>query len=170
MPLFKHLGDGYLYASIARKSGRAGVAPAASNASKMILIIIVITLLANLADLLLKLGANESAGTLDDPLSIFLSPWVWLGAVLGIGAMVTWVYVLGRHHISHAYPVFVGLGFLNITLIAWLYFKEEISLQRLAGTLLILAGIIAVHLQSGETAAPDGSEPVTAMSEPAAGD
>ena len=136
----------------------------------MILIIIVITLLANLADLLLKVGANDAGSSLSDPLSIFLSPWVWLGAVLGIGAMVAWVYILGRHHISHAYPVFVGLGFLNITLISWLYFREDISLQRLAGTALILAGIIAVHLQSGETDAPDGSAPNAAAPGPASGD
>ena len=114
----------------------------------MILIIIAITLLANLADYLLKRGAIEAGSSISDPLTIFFAPWIWMGAFLGIVAMASWVYVLGRHQISHAYPIFVGLGFVNITIISWLVLKENIGPQRIAGTLLILAGIIIVHLQS----------------------
>ncbi|MBI5871099.1 MAG: hypothetical protein HZB44_09170 [Actinobacteria bacterium] len=117
----------------------------------MILVIILITVLANLADLLLKIGANRAGESLGDPLAVFLTPWIWMGALLGIGAMGLWVYILGRHHISHAYPIFVGLGFLNITLASWLFLDEAISSRRLAGTGLILAGIVVVHLQSRET-------------------
>ncbi len=119
----------------------------------MILILIVITAVANLADVLLKVGANDAGGSLSDPLAIFLTPWIWIGAVLGIGAMAMWVYVLGRHHISHAYPVFVGLGFINVTLASWLYFHETIGARRLAGITLILAGIVVVHLLSRREAA-----------------
>jgi len=114
----------------------------------MIPIIIVITILANLADLSLKVGANHAGGTLSDPLAIFLTPWIWLGAVLGIAAMALWVYILGRHHISHAYPIFVGLGFVNIAMASWLYLHENISPMRMAGAALILVGIIIVHFQS----------------------
>lgn len=114
----------------------------------MILIIIAITLLANMADYMLKRGALDAGSSLADPLSVFLTPWIWIGAILGITAMASWVYVLGRHQISHAYPIFVGLGFVNITAISWLILKEDIGPQRLAGTVLILAGIVVVHLQS----------------------
>ncbi len=119
----------------------------------MILIIIVITIFANLADLCLKIGANRAGDALGDPLAIFLTPWIWLGAVLGIGSMALWIYILGRHHISHAYPIFVGLGFVNITLASWLFLHEEISSTRLAGIALILMGIVIVHFQSKEPAA-----------------
>lgn len=117
----------------------------------MILIIILITVLANLADLLLKIGANQAGDSLGDPLAVLLTPWIWLGALLGIGAMGLWVYILGRHHISHAYPIFVGLGFLNITLASRLFLDEAISARRLAGIGLIMAGIIVVHFQSRGT-------------------
>jgi len=124
----------------------------------MILIIIIITILANLADLLLKVGANEAGGFDAGLLAIFLTPWIWMGAVLGIGAMALWVYILGRHHISHAYPIFVGVGFVNITLASWLFLDEQIGPARLAGTFLILAGIVVVHLQSrGQSLAGPGS-------------
>jgi multidrug transporter EmrE-like cation transporter len=123
----------------------------------MILIIIFITILANLADLLLKVGASRAGDSIaSDPLAIFLTPWIWLGAVLGIGAMALWVYILGRHHISLAYPIFVGVGFLNITLASWLFLDEQISAQRLAGIGLILAGIVLVHFQArGQTPASE---------------
>jgi len=115
----------------------------------MILIIILITVMANIADLLLKVGASRAGDSIaSDPLAIFLTPWIWLGAVLGIGAMALWVYILGRHHISLAYPIFVGVGFLNITLASWLFLDEHISTQRLGGIGLILAGIVIVHFQA----------------------
>lgn len=135
----------------------------------MILVIILITVLANLADLLLKIGANRAGESLGDPLAVFLTPWIWIGALLGIGAMGLWVYILGRHHISHAYPIFVGLGFLNITLASWLFLDEAISSRRLAGTGLILAGIIVVHLQSrGTESGIPGTSPDTDSADPAA--
>lgn len=117
----------------------------------MILIIILITVLANLADLLLKIGANQAGDSVGDPLAILLTPWIWMGALLGICAMGLWVFILGRHHISHAYPIFVGLGFLNITLASWLFLDEAISIQRLFGTGLIMVGIVIVHFQSSGT-------------------
>lgn len=116
----------------------------------MILIIIIIAIFANLADLLLKVGANSAGDAVGNVFAIFLTPWIWMGAVLGIGAMSLWVYILGRHHISHAYPIFVGLGFVNITLASWLFLHEDISITRLAGTCCILAGIVVVHWQSKE--------------------
>ncbi len=125
----------------------------------MILIIIIITALANLADVMLKIGANHAGGSLSDPFAIFLTPWIWLGAILGISAMAMWVYVLGRHQISIAYPVFAGLGFVNVTLASWLYFHEQVSAPRLAGICLILAGIVLVHFQSHRQAAPDADAP-----------
>ena len=132
----------------------------------MILLLIIITALANLADVLLKIGANSAGNSLEDPLAIFLTPWIWLGGLLGISAMALWVYVLGRHHLSHAYPVFVGLGFINITLVAKFYLDEPIGATRLIGTGLILAGIVVVHLQSRgsvpATPAPTGVGEATA--------
>jgi multidrug transporter EmrE-like cation transporter len=129
----------------------------------MILIIIVITALANLADVLLKKGALEAGSSLSDPAAIFLTPWIWLGGLLGVTAMGLWVYILGRHHISHAYPIFVGLGFVNVTLASKFYFEESISPLRIAGIGLIMAGIVVVHfMSSGKAAGGPGARAGTA--------
>ncbi len=124
----------------------------------LILILIIITAFANLADILLKVGANHAGSTLGNPLAVLLTPWIWIGAVVGIGSMAMWIYVLARHHISHAYPIFVGLGFINVTLASWLYFHERIGTPRLIGITTILAGIIIVHLGSRPDGVHTGSE------------
>lgn len=114
----------------------------------MILIILAITALANAADVLLKIGASRAGENISDPLTLVTIPWIWLGGALGLLAMALWIYVLGRHHLSHAYPVFVGVSFLNISLASSLYLGESINLNRIAGISLILAGILIVHLCS----------------------
>jgi len=132
----------------------------------MILLIIVITLMANLADVLLKLGARDAGDAIGDPLVLLTIPWVWLGGIAGVAAMALWIYVLGRHHLSHAYPVFVGLSFLNITLAAVIFFGEEIGTRRLLGMALILAGILVVHFNSREKGSgKNDAAPATAPTE-----
>lgn len=114
----------------------------------MIFLIIVITVLASLADVCLKVGAGQTENLLANPLQLALIPWIWLGAFLGITAISLWIYVLSRHHISHAYPIFVGLTFLNITLASWIYLGEQIGGRRLAGIAIVLVGIVVVHTVS----------------------
>ena len=115
----------------------------------MILIIITITILASSADALLKIGATRAGGALTDHLSLVLIPWVWLGAGLGLAALALWVYILGRHHMSHAYPVFVGFSFLNISLASILFLGETLSGRRIAGVLLVLASISEIGRGAG---------------------
>ncbi|MHB1389970.1 MAG: DMT family transporter [Thermoleophilia bacterium] len=136
----------------------------------MILLIIIITLLANLADVLLKIGAGQAGDAIADPLALLLIPWVWLGALLGITAMALWIFVLGRHHLSHAYPIFVGMSLLNISLASGIYLDEAISWRRILGTALILAGIFAVHFSSRNDSVTDNyPAAATAISSKAAG-
>jgi multidrug transporter EmrE-like cation transporter len=120
----------------------------------MIFILIGITLMASTADVLLKVGASQAGEELANPLVLIQIPWIWLGAFLGIAAMALWVYVLSKHHISHAYPIFVGLTFLNISLAAGIYLGEDISIRRLSGTATVLVGIIMVHLYSKDITPP----------------
>lgn len=130
----------------------------------MILIIIIITLLANLADVLLKIGARQAGDGITDPMALVLIPWVWLGALLGITAMALWIYVLGRHHLSHAYPIFVGMSLLNISLASGIYLDEAIGWRRILGTAFILAGIFAVHFSSRNNSVAESPVAVAAAS------
>ncbi|EGL53322.1 hypothetical protein MAMP_00820 [Methylophaga aminisulfidivorans MP] len=55
--------------------------------------------------------------------------------------MVFWLYVLTRVDVSRAYP-FVGLGFIGTMLFAHFFLQEPITIQKLAGTLLIVSGVV----------------------------
>jgi multidrug transporter EmrE-like cation transporter len=100
------------------------------------------------AQLLLKMGVDssgaaakgESAGGL---IAMLMSPMVIGGlALYGFGAMV-WLFVLGRAPLSLAYP-FVGLGFIATAALGVFVLNEGISVQRIAGTLLIALGCVLV--------------------------
>lgn len=118
----------------------------------MIFLIIIITVLASLADVCLKVGAGQTENLLANPLQLVLIPWIWLGAFLGVSAISLWIYILSKHHISHAYPIFVGFTFLNITLASWIYLDEQIGGRRLAGIAIVLVGIVVVHAASSAQA------------------
>ena len=75
--------------------------------------------------------------------TVLLHPWVFLGLAMYGGAALVWLLVLSRIEVSLAYP-FVGLGFLVTMVLAWLFLGETVSVPRIAGTLLIAAGIVVL--------------------------
>jgi multidrug transporter EmrE-like cation transporter len=52
-----------------------------------------------------------------------------------------WLFVLARVDVSLAYP-FVGLGFILTMLLGWLIRGEILSVNRVAGTALIVMGVV----------------------------
>jgi multidrug transporter EmrE-like cation transporter len=52
-----------------------------------------------------------------------------------------WLFVLARVDVSLAYP-FVGLGFILTMLLGWGMRGEILSVHRVAGTALIVAGVV----------------------------
>jgi uncharacterized membrane protein len=72
-----------------------------------------------------------------------LSPTVMAGLLLYGASAVLWLLVLSRSQLSYAYP-FVSLGFVITTLFGWQILGESMSLARLLGTILIIAGVVLV--------------------------
>lgn len=83
------------------------------------------------------LGQGE---TVPAVLAIATSPGVIGGlALYGLGAMV-WLLVLARVPVSMAYA-FVALGFLLTMALGCLVLGEVLTLRKVAGTLLVAAGV-----------------------------
>jgi multidrug transporter EmrE-like cation transporter len=61
----------------------------------------------------------------------------------GIGALV-WFRILATQKLSTCYPLFVSVTYSVITLAAFSFLHERISLQKLVGLAAIVAGIIVV--------------------------
>ena len=74
---------------------------------------------------------------------VFLNPFVVGGLLLYFAAAMLWLLVLAKFEVSFAYP-FVALGFVITAVAGWLLFGEPMSLSRVAGTLLICAGVVLV--------------------------
>jgi multidrug transporter EmrE-like cation transporter len=103
------------------------------------------------AQLLLKLGMSVPAtrGAVEARewgallLQIATNPWVLGGLSLYFLSAVLWLLVLAKVQLSFAYP-FVGLGFIVTMLMGWWFMNDALGMQRIAGTLLITAGVVLV--------------------------
>jgi len=62
------------------------------------------------------------------------------GLGLYFASAAVWLLVLARIDVSLAYPM-VGLGFVVTMLLAWMIHDETLTLTKVAGTLLISAGV-----------------------------
>lgn len=112
------------------------------------LILLSVTLSA-LAQISLKIGmsspqvstalAGGGAGRI--ALSVVATPHILTGlACYGLG-MVVWLAVLAKVDVTMAYP-FVGLGFLVTLALGVLLLGETLTPVRLAGTLLVVLGVV----------------------------
>jgi undecaprenyl phosphate-alpha-L-ara4N flippase subunit ArnE len=98
-------------------------------------------------ELLLKKGATAYSSTSGIAGVIGVTPlasaWTWLGIIIYICSLLSWLYVLRTVPISIAFPlinavhVFVPVG-------SWLFLHEQISFRRWFGIGLILCGILAL--------------------------
>lgn len=82
-----------------------------------------------------------AANTLLFVLRSLADPWVlssYLSALLG---SVTWMAALTRFELSIAYP-FMSLAFVCVLLLGVLFFGESLTIGKVAGTLLVVAGLI----------------------------
>jgi drug/metabolite transporter (DMT)-like permease len=109
------------------------------------LIIVLVALLAAVAgQLFLKKAMESSHGAAG-----FRSRTVTIPFALGIGLMTTQFFLnlglLQRYDLSFIYP-FQGLSVIIITFVAALTLHEKLSLQLVAGSLLISLGVALVSL------------------------
>jgi len=76
-------------------------------------------------------------------LSMGLNPYVICGmAVYAIGT-VFWLVALSRVELSYAYP-FASLSYVVMLGAAWVLFKENLTVLRLAGTAVVCLGVLLV--------------------------
>lgn len=76
------------------------------------------------------------------------NPWVVVGLFIYVFGTVFWLSALSRVDLSFAYP-FASLSYIAMILGGWLLFSERIDLWRIAGSLVIMTGVILIS-QSGK--------------------
>ena len=69
------------------------------------------------------------------------SPWIWSVFVAAVLASMTWWAALSKLDLSYAYP-FMSLSFALVFVASAVLFREPLSANRIAGLVLIMAGVV----------------------------
>lgn len=75
--------------------------------------------------------------------ALLLNPWVVSGIVATFLAGVSWMLAMTKFEISYAYP-FVSLNYILVLAAGFLLFQEAMSMTKLAGSALVILGIIVI--------------------------
>jgi len=73
-------------------------------------------------------------------LTAVLYPQVLAGFLFFGVSLITWIMILSRVQLSYAYPM-LGLSKVMIVFLAFLFFAEPLTWQKLAGSSLVFAGL-----------------------------
>jgi small multidrug resistance pump len=90
----------------------------------------------------------EVIGTTMMKLSESLTRWVWIPPMLAfyILALIGLSVSLKTIEVGIAYAVWAGVGTLVVALIGVLFFKESVSMLKIASIVLVIAGVIGLNL------------------------
>lgn len=69
--------------------------------------------------------------------------WLAAGLMLHVAALALWLVALRRAELSFAAP-FIALSFVVVAVLSWLVLHESFGPLRIAGTVLVVAGVVLV--------------------------
>lgn len=76
-------------------------------------------------------------------IALLLNPWVMSGILATFLAGISWMLAMTKFEISYAYP-FVTLNYILVLAAGYLLFQETMSITKLAGSALVILGIIVI--------------------------
>jgi drug/metabolite transporter (DMT)-like permease len=109
--------------------------------------IVLNALVVTAAELFLKMGARATAQMSAGPswtgITGLASIWTWVGMVLLILSLVSWLYILRNVPLSVAFPL-SHVVHVFIPLASWFFLHEIISTTRWLGIALLIIGLLIV--------------------------
>lgn len=75
--------------------------------------------------------------------ALLLQPWVMSAIAASFLAGISWMLAMSRFELSYAFP-FMGLNFVLILFASVILFGEALTISKLIGTLLVMAGIVVL--------------------------
>lgn len=73
----------------------------------------------------------------------FLNPWILSGFASAFAASLAWMAAMTHFELGYAYP-FMSLAFVIVMVLGVLFFGESVNFSRMAGTLLVVVGLIVI--------------------------
>lgn len=86
---------------------------------------------------------TDTPGKINFVIELLLNPWVLSGIVATFLAGVSWMLAMTKFEISYAYP-FVSLNYILVLAAGFLLFNETINVTKLAGSALVILGVIVI--------------------------
>ena len=116
--------------------------------SLVLLVTIIATVsLSAFAQVAFKAGVSSlqlpHGGTIELVLAVASTPLIWVGLIIYGTSLIAWLWVLSKIDVSVAYP-FVGLSFVLTAVMGAVFFHENVSPLRMAGTLLVICGCVLI--------------------------
>ena len=106
-----------------------------------------------IAQIFLKTGMtslaplNASVSTFKTAQYIIFNPFNILGFICYGVSIVIWLLVLSKVEVSFAYP-FQALGYILVTILAWMIFNEQINILRIIALIFISIGLIILAMSA----------------------
>lgn len=72
-----------------------------------------------------------------------LSAWTWIGVLVYVASLISWLYVLRFVPLSVAFPIINGVHVL-VPLGSLIFLHERVSAMRWVGIAIVLCGILAL--------------------------
>ncbi|MBP7691318.1 MAG: EamA family transporter [Anaerolineales bacterium] len=116
--------------------------------------ILVSVVLGAIGQLMLKYGMSKVGVlslSLDKILPALTNPgviYVMIGLMIYVCGTASWLIALSRADLSFAYP-FASLSYVAMLIGAWVLFKEQLDVWRLAGSAVIILGVLLIS-RSGQ--------------------
>jgi multidrug transporter EmrE-like cation transporter len=111
-------------------------------------LVVLAALITVAANLLMRGGVLRSGGLklsadtfLSQLLKMAAQPLFLIGAFLYAVSAVIWFSVISTEQLNLAYPILVSLTFILVTAGSSIFYQESVSLLKLSGIALMLAGI-----------------------------
>jgi multidrug transporter EmrE-like cation transporter len=76
-------------------------------------------------------------------LQVAANPFIVAGLVFYVVSVGVWILVLSRVEVSFAYPL-LSVGYIVNAVAAYYLFQENLSLTRVSGILVIIAGVYLI--------------------------
>ena len=73
----------------------------------------------------------------------FSNPWIIGGLAAAFLASLAWMAAMTRMELNYAYP-FMSLAFVIVMLFSVLFLGEQLNFARVAGTVMVVAGLIVI--------------------------
>jgi drug/metabolite transporter (DMT)-like permease len=86
---------------------------------------------------------GNAGGKVQFVVHLLMNPWVISGIGATFLAGVSWMLALSKFQLSYAYP-FTSLVYMLVLASGVLFFRDSMSIGRLAGTAVVMLGVLLI--------------------------